>query len=65
MNATKKPAVKLVGKDGNVFTIIGLVRNGLRAAGLQSQAQEFVTRAFASSSYDEVLRLAMEYVEVK
>lgn len=60
-----KPVCKLVGTDGNVFAIIGRVRDALRAAGQAARAAEFVERAFSAGTYDEVLRLCMEYVEVR
>jgi hypothetical protein len=59
-----KPVCKLVGTDGNVFAVIGRVREALREAGQAERASEFVRRAFRAGSYDEVLRLCMEYVEV-
>lgn len=60
----KKPKCKLVGTDGNVFAIIGTVSRTLRAAKLPEQAKEFTDKALSSASYDEVLGLCMEYVEV-
>ncbi len=56
--------VKLVGEDGNVFSIIGKVSKALKRAGKKELASEFVDLAFASGSYDEVIQLVMEYVEV-
>ena len=58
------PACRLVGTDGNVFAIIGRVRRTLRAAGQPERAEAFVTRAFQAKSYDEVLALCQEYVDV-
>ena len=60
-----KPRCKLVGEDGNVFNVIGRVRRALLDAGQDGQAREFVERAFACGSYDEVLQLVLEYVEVR
>jgi len=60
-----KPSCKLVGTDGNVFAIIGCVQRALKQAGQDAQARKFVQRAFAAHSYDEVLRLCFEYVEVR
>ena len=34
-------------------------------AGQAERASEFVQKAFRAGSYDEVLRLCMEYVEVR
>ena len=59
-----KPRCKLIGTDGNVFSIIGRVRNALRKDGQDGRAREFVERAYRSGSYDEVLQLCLEYVEV-
>ncbi len=61
---TERPPCRLAGTDGNVFNVIGLVRQALRAAGQDERAREFVQRAFHAQSYDEVLRLCFEYVEV-
>ena len=60
-----KPVCKLTGVDGNVFVIIGKVSGTLRRAGLPDQAKEFAEKAMGSGSYDEVLRLCFEYVEVE
>ena len=59
-----KPPCKLIGTDGNVFSIIGRVRDSLRKAGQDDRAREFVEKAFRSTSYDAVLQLCLEYVEV-
>jgi hypothetical protein len=47
---SRKPACKLIGTDGNVFSIIGLVRRALVADGQEDRAREFVERAFQSRS---------------
>lgn len=60
-----RPVCKLVGTDGNVFAVIGHVREALREAAQAERASEFVRRSFRAGSYDEVLRLCMEYVEVR
>jgi len=57
--------VKLVGEDGNVFNIIGKVSRELKRAGFREEAKEFQERAFKCGSYDEVLQLVFEYVEVE
>lgn len=60
-----KPACKLIGTDGNVFNIIGKVSAALKDAGHADKAEEFRDKAFVSGSYDEVLRLCEDYVEVE
>ena len=57
--------VRLIGEDGNVFNIIGQVLGALREAGQDALAEAFRERAFAAGSYDEVLRLVMEIVDVE
>ena len=61
----EKPACKLVGTDGNVFAIIGNVSRVLKRAGQSDKASEFQKRAMSSGSYDDVLALCFEYVEVE
>jgi len=59
-----KPVCKLIGKDGNAFAIIGNVRKALRNAGMKDKADEFTGKVKTLQSYDDLLSLAMEYVEV-
>ena len=60
-----KPRCTLLHEDGNVFNIVGRVRRALRNAGQADRAREFVDRAFAARSYDEVLAMLDEYVDVR
>lgn len=61
----KLPKCKLVGTDGNVFSIIGRVSAALREAGLPDKATEFRVKAMQQKSYGAVLALCSEYVEVR
>jgi hypothetical protein len=65
MSNPPKPPCKLIGTDGNVFSIIGRVRQALTRAGQEDRAREFVEKAFRAGSYDGVLQLCLEYVEVR
>ena len=60
----EKPSCKLVGVDGNVFSIIGTVTSTLKRAGQKEQAKEFQTRALSAESYDAVLAMVFEYVTI-
>lgn len=60
-----KPECKLVGADGNVFNIIGLVSQSLKRAGYYDKSKEFIAKATSSESYYAVLALCSDYVEVK
>jgi len=61
----KKPTCKLIGTDGNVFNIIGKVKRTLVENSMREKANEFTKKALQSSSYDAVLCLCMEYVDVE
>lgn len=61
----EKPTVTLSGENGNVYNVIGIVMKALRRSGGKALADEFQTKAFAKNSYDEVLALCFEYVEVE
>ena len=61
----EKPTCKLIGTDGNVFSIIGKVSAVLKRAGQADKAKEFTEKAFNAGSYDEVLAMLDDYVEVE
>ena len=58
-----RPVVQLDGEDRNTVNLIGKVHAALSEAGLRRRAQRFITRAYYVESYDEVLGVAMEFVE--
>lgn len=60
-----KPTCKLIGQDGNVFGIIGNVSRTLKRAGQADKAKEFTEKAFKAGSYDEVLAMLQDYVDVE
>lgn len=60
-----KPQCRLVGEDGNIFFVLGRVRQALKASGKNDQVQEVSERVMASGSYDEALQIIMEYVDVE
>ena len=57
--------IRLVGEDGNVFSVIARVSKALKRAGMPEKAEEFRAKAMKAESYDAVLRLCMDYVEVE
>ena len=59
----QKPQVKLIGRDGNAFFIIGTVRKALLKEGMGQEAKEFMEKA-TSGDYNNLLRVVMEYVDV-
>ena len=62
-----KPPFKLEleGEGGNVFAIIGNVVRALKDFGLFAEANEFRAKAMSAKSYEEVLQLVEEYVNVE
>lgn len=62
---TSKPVVKLIGENGNVFNLISIVKRALVDNGMEKEANEVVERAYKCQSYDEVLSMFTEYVEIE
>jgi hypothetical protein len=61
----EKPVVKLIGEDGNIFSIMGKCTKALKIVGQNEQAKELTEKIFSSSSYDEALQICMQYIEVE
>lgn len=55
--------VKLVGTDGNAFSILGKVSSALRKAGYADLAKEYMEKSM-SGDYNNLLRVTKEYVKV-
>jgi len=62
---TEKPPCKLSGTDGNVFSIIAAVSKALKRAGSGERADQWRAAAMSCSSYDAVLQLCFDYVDVE
>ena len=59
-----KPNCKLIGTDGNVFAIIGKVRDTLKKNNQFDESIDFTEKATSASSYGEVLSLTHKYVNI-
>lgn len=56
--------VQLTGNDGNAFAIMGAVQSALRKAGItKDEISEYMEQSM-SGDYNNLLRTAMEWVEV-
>ena len=62
MEVKTNVVVKLVGTDGNVFSIIGKVSKALERGGYPELAKEYREKCFNAKSYDEVLQWTLRYV---
>lgn len=56
--------VQLSGNDGNAFAIMGSVKQALRRAGATPEEISQYVSDSMSGDYDNLLRTAMEWVEV-
>ena len=61
-----KPKCRLIGEDGNIFYLMGIVSRTLKEAGEPEKADEMIKRITSDAkSYDEALAMLMEYVDVE
>jgi hypothetical protein len=56
--------VQLVGRNGNAFAIIGRIAAALREHVGPDAEKQFTAEAFACTSYEELLGLAMRTVDI-
>lgn len=59
-----KPTLQIIGKDGNVFNILGLAIREARRAGWSKEKIEQFQKDATSGDYDNVLRLCSEHFDV-
>ena len=63
-----KPECKLIGENGNVFNLIGIVRRTLKVNGLHDQLlkfdEDFAQLRAQGGGYHDVLNLFDQYVTV-
>jgi N-formylglutamate amidohydrolase len=61
-----KPKCRLIGENGNIFNLMGIVSKTLKEAGEPEKADEMIQRITKEAkSYDEALAMLMEYVDVE
>ena len=67
MSAPKYPdvRVRLTGKDGNAFAVIGAVTAALKRAGVPQAERDAFFREATSGDYDHLLATAMAWVDVR
>ena len=59
-----KPDCELIGKDGNIFNLMGIASRTLRQNGMEAEAREMTDRITKSGSYHEALGIIGEYVNI-
>lgn len=61
-----KPTAKVIGKDGNVFNIMGICINALKQAGKEAKSREMTNRIqLEARDYAEALCIMAEYVDME
>lgn len=60
-----KPRMKLIGRDGNIFSILGRAGRLLRQNGQGKQAEEMFRRVQDSGDYYKALGIISEYVQTE
>jgi len=60
-----KPKVRLVGTDGNIFSLLGICSRALKKAGRMDEAKAMQGKVFQAKSYEEALAILSEYVEIQ
>lgn len=59
-----KPKLKLVGRDGNAFSILWAADQALKKNGFSSEDREKFKEEAMSGDYDNLLRTCMKWFEV-
>lgn len=59
-----KPKCALIGKNGNIFNLMGIASRTLEENNMREKAKEMRERITSSNSYDEALGIMQEYVEI-
>lgn len=60
-----KPKMELLGRDDNIFSIMGTASQLLQMAGMHDQNKEMIDRVTSCRDYDQALHIISEYVETE
>lgn len=61
----RKPKLKLIGQDGNAFSILGRMSRAGKDAGWDKAYRDEVTREATSGDYAHLLATAAKYFDVR
>jgi hypothetical protein len=65
MSKTKKPRVKLVGINGNAYSIMSACRSAAKKAGWTDEQIHALFEEMMEGDYDHLLRTACIYFDVR
>lgn len=60
-----KPKCTLIGENGNIFNLLGIVTKTLKRNGLGEQVEKVTEEVFSSESYEEALTVLGKYVDIE
>lgn len=61
----RKPVARLIGTDGNIFSLIAKANVALQRAGQDAEAKQMTNDCLEAGSYDEALSIIGSYVEIR
>lgn len=61
----KKPTVKLIGEDGNAYSILGKCYVAAKSAGYSQDKIEKILEEMKAGDYQHLLQTAMKYFNVE
>lgn len=59
-----KPKVKLLGKDGNIFNLMGICSRALRKVNQEDNARLMLKEVQEQDSYENALNVLHKYCEI-
>jgi len=62
---SSKPTVKLIGQNGNAFSVMGNVKRALKRAGADQEYIDQYLEEAISGDYNHLLTVSMKYVNVE
>ena len=60
-----KPIVKLIGQDGNAFSVMGAVKQALKQSGADKEYIDKYLNEAMSGDYYNLLAVSMKYVQIE
>lgn len=60
----QKPDCPLIGRDGNIFNLMGIASQTLKRNGMTDKVKRMCERVMSSGGYDEALGIVGEYVNI-
>lgn len=59
-----KPTCKLIGKNGNIFSLMNIVNRVLKENGLERQSKEMLKKMEDCRDYEQGWSIFKEYVDI-